>query len=321
VARREGIVDVRAGSAALPSSLSPSRAKDFEQCGLKFFFAAVLRWRTPPTEHTAVGNVGHDALERLYLLPPEKRDTEAAAELLSDAWQRVLVGDDAYVDLLSDPALATDTRARAEVAVGNIFALEDPRRIVVDAGELECWTAADLFGAPIRGRIDRMTDTGVWRVADYKTGKVPAPRYVEGALAGLFTYAASLAASHPDRRIPDEVELLYLAEPRRISRPVVRTYLLDHARKLGATWATIVAAHDAAVWLARTGPLCGWCAFAPVCPMVTKGAPVPGSAQSDEQLLAMGLTRGRGTASVEDTARDDDQDAAELAASGTEELS
>ncbi len=101
-----------------------------------------------------------------------------------------------------------------------------------------------------------MTDDGIWRITDYKTGKVPASRYVERALAGLFTYAAALAASHPERRIPDEVELLYLLAPARIRRPILRPYLLDHARALGETWTQIQQAHARSRWSVSPGPLC-----------------------------------------------------------------
>jgi putative RecB family exonuclease len=157
-----------------------------------------------------------------------------------------------------------------------------------------------------------MTADGVWRISDYKTGRVPAPRYVEKALAGLFTYAAVLAASHPDKQLPDEVELLYLLGPKRIRRPVLRPYLLEHAQRLDVTWHDINSSYDGSTWHAVTGPLCRFCDFAIACPARNRDAPPPGSSASHELLTGRGLRR---STAVIDTGHDPDLDAAEVALS------
>jgi putative RecB family exonuclease len=292
-------------TAGLPATLSPSRASDFTSCGLKFFFGAVDRWRSGPTVHTALGNVVHEAVERLYLLPAEERTRARASELLDEAW----AAEHDYTPLLS-PAI----RVKAEQSLDGLYALEDPTQLVVHPDDVETWVEATLYGAPIRGRIDRMTADGVWRISDYKTGKVPAARYVEKALQGLFTYAAALAASHPDKRLPDEVELLYLLGPTRIRRPVLRPYLLDHAGRLDTTWSSIETSYETSTWHATTGPLCNWCDFAKACPVRSRNAPVPGSPESHAILEAQGLTRS--SSALPDTGKNPDQDAAEVAVSG-----
>ncbi len=294
-------------SADLPATLSPSRASDYTSCGLKFFFGAVDRWRTPPTVHTALGNLVHEVIETLYLLPAAERTRDHAGALLEEAWPQWTAKPD-YTDLLS-PAI----RAKAEQSLDGLYALEDPTAITVAPEEIEAWVEADLYGAPVRGRIDRMTTDGVWRISDYKTGKVPAARYVEKSLQGLFTYAAALAASHPDRRLPDEVELLYLLGPTRIRRPVLRPYLLEHASRLDATWSSIGTSYDASTWHASTGPLCNYCDFAVACPVRSRTAPQPGTAESHALLVERGLTRSR--SAVPDTGHDPNRDAAELAVS------
>jgi putative RecB family exonuclease len=294
-------------ASTLPSTLSPSRASDFLSCQLKFFFTAVERWRTPPTEHTALGNLVHEVVEKLYLLEPPHRTRGRAGELLAEAWGEWVTKAD-YADILN-PVI----RQKAEQCLDGLFELEDPTSLTVAPEDVEAWVEATLYGAPIRGRIDRMTADGIWRISDYKTGRVPAARYVEKALAGLFTYAAALAASHPDKRIPDEVELLYLLGPKRIRRPVLRPYLLEHAGKLDLTWSSIQTSYDGSTWHATTGPLCKYCDFATACPARNRKAPTPGSAESHELLAARGLTRS--TSVVPDTGRDPDRDAAEVAVS------
>lgn len=297
--------------AALPITLSPSRASDYLSCQLKFFFGAVDRWRTPPTEHTALGNIVHEVVEELYKLEAAARTRARASSLLAEAWPRWTT-DPAYTQMLSADAGAI-IRQKAEKSLDGLYALEDPTELLVEPDDVETWVEATLFRAPIRGRIDRMTADGVWRISDYKTGKVPAPRYVEKALAGLFTYAAVLAAAHPDKRLPDEVELLYLLGPKRIRRPVLRPYLLDHARRLDLTWSSINTSYDGSTWHATTGPLCRYCDFSVACPARNRDAPTPGSEASHQLLAERGLHRS--SSAPPDTGHDPDRDAIEVALS------
>jgi putative RecB family exonuclease len=309
--KKQKAITVATPSPALPGRLSPSRIKDWAHCELRFYFGAIERWRTPPTGATTLGNIVHQALEDLYRLPPGERTRARAGELLEDAFTTVMASAE-YDAIRADEATMANLRERAPAAVDGLYELEDPTRVDVDAADLERWAERDLYQAPIRGRIDRTTRTPTWVVSDYKTGKVPAPRYVSGALGSMYTYAAVLAASDPGRRLPDTIELLYLLGPERISRPVVRDHLLGHARQLGETWQAITTAHAAGRYVARTGPLCGWCPFAPACPAVTADSPPVGSAEGTHVLTAAGLTR---TATTPDPDRDPDRDAAEEAAS------
>jgi putative RecB family exonuclease len=304
---QEGIPIAVQQTAALPPTLSPSRASDYASCQLKFFFGAVDRWRTPPTEHTALGNLVHEVIENLYLLEAAERTRDRASELLAEAWPEWSAKPD-YATILNP-----QIREKAERSLDGLYELEDPTSLIVEPEHVETWVEATLYGAPIRGRIDRMTADGIWRISDYKTGRVPAARYVEKALAGLFTYAAALAASHPEKRLPDEVELLYLLGPKRIRRPVLRPYLLDHAGKLDLTWSNINSSYDGSTWHATTGPLCKYCDFAIACPARNRSAPTPGSPESHELLASRGLTRSRTV--PPDTGRDPDRDAAEVAVS------
>ena len=109
--------------------------------------------------------------------------------------------------LARQPGLAEQVHATCEDSLDGLFALEDPATVTVGSDGLEVWVAATLYDAPVRGRIDRLYDaSGAYVVADYKTGKVPKPAYTQKAFFGLWTYAAALAASDPDRLLPDRIE-------------------------------------------------------------------------------------------------------------------
>jgi RecB family exonuclease len=279
---------------SLPVTVSPSSLATFRSCGLKFYFAYVAGWRTPPNEHTVVGNITHAALEQLYRQEPSSRTRAAASAHLAIALAAERQRSDVAALLAQDPDLDETLEQRCEHMLDGLFALEDPASVRVRAEDCEAWTEATLYGASVRGRIDRMTGAGggVWRVSDYKTGKPAKPAFIESALFGLFTYAATLAAAHPDRRLPDEVELLYLRERVRVNRPIVRDYLIKHAKTIGYTWRDIRRDHANQAWEARTGPVCKVCTVASGCPAKARGEiPSVGAPDHDDLLVQAGLTR------------------------------
>jgi putative RecB family exonuclease len=122
----------------LPPTLSPSRASDFRSCQLKFFFGAVERWRTPPTEHTALGNLVHEVVEELYKLDAADRTRDRASGLLHEAWPRWAT-DPAYTSILNP-----EIRRKAEASLDGLYALEDPTALVVEPEHVETWVEATL---------------------------------------------------------------------------------------------------------------------------------------------------------------------------------
>ncbi len=145
----ERLVTVVPNGGALPSFLSPTRAAEFRQCGLKFYFSAVERWRSPATEHTALGNVVHDVAEALYRLPAVERTRDTASELLTRLWPK-WQAEPGHEQLLSAGS-GVAVRARAEAALDGLFELEDPTAVLAEADGLEAWVSAPLYRAPVRG--------------------------------------------------------------------------------------------------------------------------------------------------------------------------
>lgn len=287
-----------AGETRKPTSLSPTSASAWTQCQLKYAMTYLAGWVEPSTLPQFIGNVTHRAVEMLYGNAQSERSRGVASELLRVALAEEL-DSPAYMDIREQSNLSESVLSSGEDALDGLFELENPAELTVDAAGLEIWVNAELYGAPIRGRIDRLYDArGAEVVADYKTGRVPKPAYTEKAFFGLWTYAAGLAAADPDHRLADRIELLYLAGRERLSRPVLRSVALDHARALASIWRSISQATDRGEFTAQRSRLCGWCAFQPACP-VFSDVPAPGSSGHDALLGQQGLRR-RGQIALED---------------------
>lgn len=277
-------------SPAPPRSLSPTSASTWQQCELKFALGYLFGWREPSTMPQLVGNVVHRSVELLYGLPAEDRSRPVASELLARALTEELERD-SYAALLRTADPHTEVTAAGEDALDGLFEIEDPRSVTVGSEGLEVWVGAELYGAPVRGRIDRIYDaSGAEVVADYKTGRVPAPLYTQKAFFGLWTYAAALAASEPQHRLADRIELLYLIGRERLARPVLRNVALEHAKGLARIWRRVLIAAETGRLTARRSRLCDWCAFKPACPAFGS-VPAVGSSAHDELLAAQGLAR------------------------------
>lgn len=281
-----------------PRSLSPTSARGWQQCELRYALSYLYGWQEGATLAQMIGNTAHRAVELLYGLEPAHRRRDVASQLLRKALEEEIRRDEvtALAERLAD--LPGQVASAGEDALDGLFALEDPTEITVAPEGLETRVSAVLYGVPVRGRIDRLYDaSGAYVVADYKSGRVPRPEHTASAFFGLWTYAAALAASDPDRVLPDRVELLYLVGRERLARPVVRVVALEHARELARIWRQILGAVQRTVFTARTSRLCDWCAFDSVCPARTK-APLP-SVGSDEHSALVGTLglrrRGRST--------------------------
>lgn len=277
----------------VPRSLSPTSASTWQQCELKYALGYLYGWQEPSTLPQLIGNVVHRAVELLYQLPADERTRAAAGALLEDALAEE-VGKPTYAALRpEDAGVSGRVLAVGTDATDGLFDLEDPRHITVGPEGLEVWVSAELYGAPVRGRVDRLYDSdGAEIIADYKTGKVPQPRFAEKAFFGLWTYAAALAASDPEHRLADRLELLFLVGRERLVRPVLRSVALDQAKTLARIWRAVQARTVSGEVVARTSRLCEWCAFRSACPAQDVGVKVPvGSLEHDDLLLQAGLSQ------------------------------
>jgi len=280
-------------------ALSPSRAADFKQCPLLYRFRAVDRLPETPSRVQVRGTVVHAALERLFALPPERRDTEAGRDLVDPAWRDVLAGSPELADLFtgaSDPEL-TEWLDSARGLVEAYFALEDPRRVQPEACELlvEAELPATGHAEPVllRGYIDRLdvAPGGEIRVVDYKSGAAPREVFEAKALFQMKFYALVLLRTRGV--VPHQLRLLYLTDQQVLSYAPEEAELLRFERTLAAIWSAIMRAAETGDFRPNPGRLCDWCDHKPRCPAFG-GTPPPYPGWPDQAGAGTETARDRG---------------------------
>ncbi len=261
------------------TSLSPSRAADFQSCPLKYRFRVIDRLPEPPSEAATRGTVVHAVLERLFDLPADQRTLEAAAALVAPEWQRLLEAEPELTALLGDadappdgelPAFLDSSGALLE----RYFSLEDPTRLEPADRELHVSITLDT-GLTLRGYVDRLdrTPAGDMRVVDYKTGRAPGAGFESGAMFQMRFYALVLWKLHG--RVPRMLQLLYLGSGEVLRYEPDEADLLATERKLEALWTAIRRATEAGDWRPRTSRLCDWCSYKEALCPAWGGTPPP----------------------------------------------
>ena len=248
----------------LPRTLTPSKVAAFTNCPLAFQFSVIEHRPEPPSPHAVKGTLVHAALEGLFWNHQGAGRTEAvAADELERAWDD-LQSDPEFVELALSRDEAADFLADARVLVANYFRLEDPT--TVRAIGVELGVEIEQDGLRLRGIIDRldMAPDGALTVVDYKTGAAPSDRYARGRMVGVQTYA--LLCEKLLGRIPVEVRLFHLRDPMVLSAAATPQTLRGQERRTAAVWGAIERACANDDFRPRTGPLCNFCHFKPVCP-------------------------------------------------------
>jgi putative RecB family exonuclease len=159
---------------------------------------------------------------------------------------------------------------------------------VVAPEHLEMELEVEIDGVKFFGKVDRFTVDGVNRVTDYKTGKNPG-RYIDDKLKQPYLYALAFKMQH--NIDVDEVELIFLNAKHIEKRPVDFAIAEAMGVSLVRMRADSELSLSASAWDAKPGKLCSYCVFEGVCPAVTAQAPKPGSIESDNALIQLGLTR------------------------------
>ena len=249
---------------AVPTSLSPSKVSAFKSCALAFRFSVIDRLPEPPSAPAVKGTLVHRALERLYCAPPAQRTLPSALAGLAAAVEEARNGDAEYQALRLDGDAEAAFVADAEELVRRYFRLEDPT--AVRPIGLELLLEAQLGGVRLRGIIDRLDldDDGELVVTDYKTGRVPTPRFEQDRFGGVHFYAL-LCESMLGRR-PARVQLLYLSDGVAIVASPSEQSVRGLERRVTALWQAVERACARDDFRPRPGALCDWCAFRSYCP-------------------------------------------------------
>jgi len=242
----------------LPPHLSASSIGTFQQCPLRFKLSRIDKISEPPTEQTLMGNFVHDTLEYFYnTYKPEDRSLSNAQHSARFVWES-----SGWVERVT-PFLRTlsinDFRWNSWWCIENLFGLENPGIIHPRGVEFEVNGA--INGVVIKGFIDRwVQDEGKITISDYKTGKVPSSRYMEGKFFQLVLYALLLKEMGIASE-NTELELLYLKDGvRKTNKPKEIDY--ESAINLITTVKKeIDRAYEDNKWPAVPSRLCDWCVY------------------------------------------------------------
>lgn len=269
--------------AQLPPRVSYSQMSKFDQCGLRYFFSYLGGWSEPQTSALVGGSIAHEVIEHLYRLPEDERTLDRAMELLREHGPRMLRQPD-YAEFAADNAMKNNVKE----AIQNLFELENPAQLKVQPDHLEMELEVEIHGVKFFGKVDRFTVDGVNRVTDYKTGKHPG-RYIDDKLKQPYLYALAFKIQH-DINV-DQVELIFLNAKQIENRPVDFGIAEAMGEALAKMRAETEISLTASTWEARPGKLCGYCPFEGACPAVRPDAAKPGTVESDNALISLGLTR------------------------------
>jgi len=208
-----------------------------------------------------MGNFVHEVFENMYALDPKKRQIIVAKELARDLWDRV------YRDLVLEvlpESRHNDFRWKSWFCIENLWAIENPELTTVD--EIEYELNGDLGGVTLKGFVDRFHFDADGRivVGDYKTGKVPSPKWEDDKFFQLYIYAALLERLGVGD--VSEVQLLYVKGPKVLSRQVTEKDLTTATETVVSVKQEIDNRCESGNFETKTGPLCNWCYFKRECP-------------------------------------------------------
>jgi putative RecB family exonuclease len=248
-----------------PAYLSPSSIGTYRDCPQKFKFSRIDGLKEPPTWATHLGTFVHEVLEHLYQLDPDERTIDAVRTLAGERW-RISEWEAAVQALENRPGEIKDFKVQAFACMQNLWKLEEPQNVDLMGMEHEVKVAVE--GVQLRGFIDRfhIDDSGSVVIGDYKTGKVPNPRFTseDDKFFQLLTYALMLRES--DQEETSRVELLYLKDGVRHDVTVTPVKLAIAQGTIVETKEAIDAACERGEFECNVTKLCDWCYFKPQCP-------------------------------------------------------
>tara|TARA_B100001057_G_scaffold494839_1_gene592316 strand:- start:35483 stop:36457 length:975 start_codon:yes stop_codon:yes gene_type:complete len=252
-------------------NLSPSRASQFKTCPQQFKFANVDKLKEPTNEVQAKGTTVHQALEDLFELPKEDRDTEKLHNLFRAAWTKVRRTDEHH-NLFSSVDEEREWGVDGLKLLNNYMSMEDPKRF--DPLERERWVRGTIEDLNLRGILDRMdrNQNGELIIVDYKSGKAPTEKYKEPRFFALKLYA--LLIRDELGITPIELKLIYLKNST-IHTLKVDNKMLDEVKiEILDIWSDIKLAFEENNFPATKNALCkNWCYYKPICPVFNDNAP------------------------------------------------
>ena len=209
----------------------------------------------------------HEVLEYLYKEDPKNRTQETLKKIAADRWSNH--GWATKVDGLSEKVdTVAGFKRSAFEAMTNLWDLENPVITNLEGLEVEALTSID--GVAMKGYIDRIAleSDGSIVISDYKTGKVPDPKYVADDEKWFQLLAYALMLKESQQKTTSKLELFYLSKKVKHTVMVTRENL-DNARQVVVrTRASIDESCKSGEFACKVTNLCNWCFYKKidVCP-------------------------------------------------------
>lgn len=244
----------------LPTHLSASSITTYEQCPLRYRFSRIDRIPEPTSEAMILGTFVHEILEVLYSQIPSERTLLNARSIARELWTNKFEEETSTVRIKN----INDFRWQAWWCVENVFGMEDPPDVKIRG--IEDKFSASINDVPLLGFIDRWTEEadGSLTVTDYKSGKVSKPKYEGDKIFQIVLYVEMLERLNDLEVSNAEIMYVKFKEFKRYDpTPQRRKTVL---KLIDQTWDGVQAGCDTGIFPTKTGPLCNWCAYKPICP-------------------------------------------------------
>ena len=264
--------------------LSPSTANSMYDCGARWSLERLLPRQEDPFGPAELGTSAHRVFEKLYELPPEQRTPTMAKDLVRSLDQ------DAEADKLAIPGDEEINKWRWGVygLVQHVFEVEDPTTVDVVGNEIAVNTT--LGGVPFGGFVDRLARRdGVLTVSDWKTGKLPNPRFPNvGYDEQLRLYTLALREIGHQ---PEAAELIYTKFGKRHKVDIDESLLKGSLARFQNAWDRLERQTDAQKFDYKPGTLCSWCPAFDSCPGAAGKSRHKNSTQPDLSPEDLGIGR------------------------------
>lgn len=243
-----------------PEYLSPSAIRMFQDCPQKFKFSRFDKIKEPSTWQMHIGTFVHEVLEHLYQLPHEERNVDSLRTLAGELWTSS-EWENKVTDLAEPLGSTKEFKVAAFKNMTNLWNLEDPAQ--TDLDDMEMTIEAEVEGVLMKGIIDRVaiTDDQFAIISDYKTGKVPNPKFdsEDKTFFQLLAYALMLEAF--DGLPTAQLELLYLSHSTKLELEVTPVKLSIAKGTILETKENLDKACETGEFVCNVTNLCNWCHY------------------------------------------------------------
>jgi len=207
-----------------------------------------------------LGTFVHEILEELYRLDSEQRTLPEARRIARELWENKFIEETSTVSIKD----INDFRWRAWWCIENVFEMENPPEVKIRG--VEDQFSASINDVPLVGFIDRWTEEedGSLTVTDYKSGKVSKPQYEGDKVFQIVLYAEMLERLNNIQ--VDNAEIMYVKFKERKRYDPTPQRRKTVLKLIDQTWDGVQTGCNTGVFATKTGPLCNWCAYKPICP-------------------------------------------------------